>query len=55
MICNEYPGLFEVEDVDIADDRKMYFNANRWLEKWGADYDGVLVMNDYVFPYELTR
>ena len=55
MICNEYPGLFEVEDVDIADDRKMYFNANRWMEKWGSDYDGVLVMNDYVFPYELTR
>lgn len=50
MICEEYPGLFEVEDCDIADDGKMYFNANRWLEKWGADYDGVLVMNDYTFP-----
>ena len=52
MICEEYPGLFEVEDCDIADDGKMYFNANRWLVKWGADYDGVLVMNDYTFPYK---
>lgn len=50
MVCNEYPGLFEVEDCDIADDGKMYFNANRWLEKWGSDYDGVLVMNDFTFP-----
>lgn len=47
IVSDNYPGLFEVEDVGFDRDGKMYFNTNGWKVKNGANADGVYVMNDF--------
>ena len=48
IVSDNYPGLFEVEDVGFDRDGKMYFNTNGWKVKNGANSDGVYVMNDFL-------
>ena len=48
IVSDNYPGLFEVEDVGFDRDGKMYFNTNGWKVKNGANADGVYVMNDFL-------
>jgi hypothetical protein len=54
IVSQAYPGLFEMEDIDIDSEGKMYFNTNSWQVKWGADCDAVCLLNDFTAEFSAT-
>ena len=47
---SEYPGLFEIESVDICPyDGKLYFNTNSRLSSSQTNYDGVHSVDTFVY------
>lgn len=55
IVSEEYPGLFEMEDIDIDPEGKMYFNTNSWKIKYGQDFDAVCVLNDFAAEGESAQ
>lgn len=49
IVSDNYHGLFEIEDCDVAPDGKIYFNTNgrRYLN--GSSADGIYSFNAYTF------
>ena len=45
LIGEEYPALFEVEDVALDPSGRMYFNTNGRISSSDTAHDGVFVMN----------
>lgn len=49
IVSEDYPALFEIEDVDIASDGKLYFNTNGRLTTSNTKHDGVFMLKNFTF------
>lgn len=54
MESEDWPRCFEIEDVGISSDGKMYFSANCWKSVSDTNHDSAFVLNEAVFPPEET-
>lgn len=49
IVSQDYYGLFEIEDCDVAPDGKLYFNTNGRRVMNGSSADGVYRFDAYTF------